>query len=206
MSHRAGPRIHPLGPCLFPQSSIVIRLEEFAKTIFSFLVDPISFSGSTSLLFDEEGAYRIVFGDGTQVWDTMPMDEFKLRSAIWWLSGQFTEALKELKSRTTDEIAKTALERKWVLLFAARLVLERAQGENEYKKMLASHWKGDWEMGIGETGILFKNLFDISVSAVVYRYREAMKQPGFVHRNWMRSKSTVSDLRDYIMSNPSIRL
>jgi hypothetical protein len=187
-------------------SSIVIRLEEFAKTIFSFLVDPISFSGSTSLLFDEEGAYRTVFGDGTQVWDTMPTDEFKLRSAIWWLAEEFTEALKEYKSRTTDEVAKAALERKWILLFVARLVLERAKGENEYKKTLVSRWKGDWELGLGETGILFKNLFDISVSAVAYRYGEAKKQPGFIHRNWMRSKSMVSDFRDYIVSNPLIRL
>ena len=49
--------------------SIPIRLEEFAKVVYSFLFDPISFSGSTSYLFDESGGYAKVFGDGTNVWD-----------------------------------------------------------------------------------------------------------------------------------------
>jgi hypothetical protein len=206
--HRRGKKVEylPKRTDKRKSSSIAIRLEDFTKVIYSFLGDPVSFSGSTSFLFDEEGGYRIVFGDGTQIWNTMPLDQFRLRSAIWWLCDEFTQSLKEYKSEVQDQFAKAALERKWVLFFVARLVLERTKGESEYKKMLALHWKGDWEIGVDETGKMFKNLFDICVSSVVYRYKEAMKQSGFVHRNWMRSKTTVSDLRDYIMSNPLLRL
>jgi len=170
------------------------------------LADPIRFSGSTSFLFDEDGGYRIVFGDGTQIWNTMPEEEFRLRSAIWWLSEEFSQALKGRKSTLQDPLALSALERKWVIIYVSRLALQRTKGESEYKKMLASHWKGDWELGVGDTGKMFQNLFDISVSSVVYVYKQATKQSGFVHRNWMRSTNTASDLLDYVQSNPLLSL
>jgi len=69
------------------RNSEVIRLEEFAKTIFAFLVDPVSFSGATSFLFDDQGGgYRAIFGDGSKIWETMPEEEFRLRAAIYWLT------------------------------------------------------------------------------------------------------------------------
>ena len=187
-------------------SSIPIRLEEFTKVVYSFLADPIAFSANTSFLFDEAGGYRIAFGDGTQVWDVMPIDEFRLRSAIWWLSEEFSGALKKHKSGLQDQVALAALERKWVVIFVSRLVLQRTKGENEWKKILASHWKGDWELGVGDVGTMFRNLFEVSVSSVIFVYKQALKQSGFIHRNWMRSKTTTSDLLDYIMSNPLLRL
>ena len=54
----------------------------------------------------------------------MPEQEFKLRSAIWWISVAFTEQLKKDKPLLTDNVQRNALERKWILLFAARLILE----------------------------------------------------------------------------------
>jgi hypothetical protein len=64
------------------RNSEVVRFEEFAKTIFAFLVDPISFAGATSFLFDDQGGgYRSIFGDGTKIWEKMPEDEFRLRAS-----------------------------------------------------------------------------------------------------------------------------
>jgi len=79
----------------------VIRLEEFAKVIYSFLRDPIQFSGSTSFLFDDtsKGGYRYVFGDGQQVWTTMPDEEFKLRSAVWWMADAFAPQVKNDRAK-----------------------------------------------------------------------------------------------------------
>ena len=80
-----------------------IRLEEFAKVIYSFLGDPVKFSGKTSFLFDdsESGGYRLVFGDGQQVWLKMPEEEFQLRSAVWWLADEFGRQLKRDREITT---------------------------------------------------------------------------------------------------------
>lgn len=52
----------------------VVRLEEFSKVVYAFLVDPVSFSHNTSFLFDdsESGGYNHVFGDGKQPWLKMP--------------------------------------------------------------------------------------------------------------------------------------
>ena len=117
-----------------------------------------------------------------------------------------TKALKTFKAETGEEIEKTALERKWIVLFVARLVLEQVKGKDEWRKICISQSNGAWEMGTGQIGKMFEKLFKIAVKSVVYRYKEAMKRPGFVHRNWMRSKTTVADLRDYIQSNPLINL
>jgi len=187
--------------------SIQIRMEEFAKVIHAFLYDPVSFSGSTSYLFDDDGGYAKVFGDGKSVWDsTMPNDEFKLRSGIWWLAEEFSDHLKQYKATLGDKVEKAALERKWFLIYAARLVLERSRGKDEYKKLLIHNYNGNWKFGEGEVGEFFERLFKVSLNAVVYVYKQAAKRPDFLHRNWMRSKETPVDLEEFVKSNPLLEI
>jgi hypothetical protein len=45
----------------------------------------------------EQGGYAKVFGNGIEVLDVMPEDEFRLRSSIWWIATEFDAALKEFK-------------------------------------------------------------------------------------------------------------
>jgi hypothetical protein len=120
-------------------NSIQIRLEDFAKVVYAVLVDPVKFSGSTSFLFDETGGYPWVFGDGSQIWDTMPTEEFKLRGGIWWMSEEFTKSLKAYKENAEEELEKLALERKWIVLFTARLIFEQVKGKDEWRKLLIRH-------------------------------------------------------------------
>jgi hypothetical protein len=49
-----------------PANHEVIRLKEFAKSVYAFLHGPTEFTASTSFLFDdsEKGGYAVVFGDG----------------------------------------------------------------------------------------------------------------------------------------------
>src|SRR5260370_40829228 len=102
------------------RNSEVIRFEEFAKTIFAFLVDPISFSGATSFLFDDQGGgYRSIFGDGTTIWEKMPEDEFRLRAAIYWLSQKFTERMRSERPQEADAHVTPAMHRTCVLIFPA---------------------------------------------------------------------------------------
>jgi hypothetical protein len=185
-------------------NSTVIRLEEFAKVIYSFLCDPIQFSGSTSYLFDdsEKGGYRYVFGDGQQVWTTMPDEEFKLRSAIWWMADAFAPQIKNDRANASDATEKAALERKWFIFFASRLVLERSFGADKYTTQLVRHWRGEWKLSEGSGGQWFKQLYDLAKQSVVYVYKQAAKQKTFVHRNWMRSADTVTSLKEFIIEAP----
>jgi hypothetical protein len=189
--------------------STIIRLEEFSKVIYSFLCDPVRFSGSTSFLFDDskQGGYRQVFGDGNELWTAMPEDEFRLRSAIWWIADEFSRLVKADRAEATGD-EKAALERKWFLLFIARLALQRVFGEQSYRQQIIPTWKGDWRMDDGKEGKFFRELYDVSKRALVWSYLTAkrMSAQKFVHRNWMRSVETVEQIKTDLRLMPSLQL
>lgn len=186
------------------RGAFAIPVEEFAKAVFAFRDNPTPFSSRTSFLFDdsEDGGYRTVFGNGKEVWTTMPDEEFRLKAAIWWLSVAFGSELKKDRRTTTDNLEKAALERKWMFLFVARLVLQRSYGDDSYESELRRLFKGDWEYGVGGPGRLVEDLYTISKETLVYKYKEAAEKPGFVHRNWMRDPNTVTGLATYVRTAP----
>jgi hypothetical protein len=182
----------------------LIPIEEFAKVVHSFLFDPISFSARTSYLFDDDpakGGYARVFGDGKDVWVTMPEADFKLRSALWWISRDFNREIQLDRKRTQDPLTRAALERKWFLLFVAGLVLERSFGEG-WRRDVARLHRGDWKFAEDATGQWIKMLYDISKEVLLWMYTDAARKPGFIHRNWMRSTDTVTAFRTYTSTAP----
>jgi hypothetical protein len=178
------------------------NIEEFAKRIYSFLGDPIAFSGSTSYLFDDEKGYSVVFGDGKRPWQEMPDREFRLRSALYWIAGTFSDEIKRDRASTQDNVSRAALERKWFLLFAAKALLSRAYGEEKWKDKMTKLYKGDWKYGQEKEGEWVRSLYQRSKQVVTQVYRSAEKSPGFVHRNWMRSEKTVIAIVDYVSDLP----
>lgn len=132
----------------------------------------------------------------------MPDDEFKLRSAIWWLAYEFGERLKKERTEKDEPLERAAQERKWPVIFSARLVLERSFGPEEYQSELRKGYKGDWRFREERIGRWFEQLFDKAKRSVLFVYKEASKRQGFVHRNWMRSEATVESLREFILTGP----
>lgn len=186
----------------------VIKLEEFAKIVYAFLVDPVSFSHNTSFLFDdsESGGYNHVFGDGKQTWPKMPESEFKLRSAIWWLGKAFGDKRQKDLEIIADPNERSALERKWFLLFVTRVLLERLQGPEEYRQYLQKQFKGEWELGEGSVGKWFAQIYEAAKQVVVYTYKEDAKEAKFNHRNWTKSSITTERLRNCAVSIPIVSL
>lgn len=186
----------------------VVRLEEFAKTIYAFMVDPTAFSGATSFLFDDQtGGYNQIFGDGTAVWEKLPDDEFRVRAAIYWLAQKFAVRLRNDRVTEIDPDRKAALERKWMLMFATRRVFEHYFPNGEWKEHLARFYKGDWNLGEGTQGTSFLRIYNYAKGGVVMAYKNAKtNKVGFVHRNWMRSKETPGEittvLKDVILTMP----
>lgn len=50
-------------------------------------------------------------------------------------------------------------------------------------------------MGVGARGKIFLQIFKDARAGVIMAYKNAKKNtPGFVHRNWMRSKTTPHEV------------
>jgi AIPR protein len=181
------------------RNSEVVRFEEFAKTIFAFLVDPISFSGATSFLFDDQGGgYRSIFGDGTKIWETMPEEEFRLRAAIYWLTQKCTKQMRSERLQETDPDVRAAMERKWMLMYASRKVFEHYY-QNRWRAQLVRAYRGDWELGVGTRGKIFLQIYRDAKAGVVTAYKNTKRNnPAFVHRNWMRSKDTPNQISEIL--------
>lgn len=185
-----------------PSNSEVIRMEEFAKSAYAFLWDFVEFSGSSTFLFNDDtsGGYRKVFGDGQKIWEQMPDDEFKLRAAIYWLSQETSRQRKLTIASETDADSKAALERKWVIVNAMRVVAE-TMFPDDWKFQLRKLHRGDWEMGVGKKGEAVMTLYRAAVSGVTTAYKVAKRNnKSFVHRNWMRSKETPLEIRDFLVT------
>jgi hypothetical protein len=189
-----------------PSNAEIIRMEEFAKVIYAFLMDPVSFSGSTSMLFDDDRGYSVVFGDGKSPWTEIPNAEFRMRAGIYWISRDIELLVKADKKATEDPIVKAALERKWFPIFVSRLLLERAFPNGEWRQHVARLYKGDWNLSGDKDGEWIKILYEISKQIVLMVYRMSSKSPKFVHRNWMRSADTVESLKDAVKDFPEFQV
>jgi len=184
-----------------PPNSEVIRLEEFAKSVYAFLYDPTAFSGSTSFLFntDKDGGYAKVFGDGHKIWQRMPDEEFKLRAGIYWLAQEFAPHLKRKREEEVDPDAKAAMERKWMLLYAASVIFKLAYPNDQWMSQLRRLYRGDWSIDDDKKGVVISKIFEAAKAGVVLSYKNNKKYNAkFVHRNWMRGKNTPAEIADVI--------
>jgi hypothetical protein len=175
-----------------------VKLEEFAKCVYTFLYDYVPFSGSTSFLFDDEidGGYNKVFGDGKSIWNEMPADEFKLRAAIYWIAQEVAIYLKNTRANETNPDARAALERKWALLFGVSVVARYTYKE-QWTSQIERLYRGDWTMEeTDKKGRVVLQLYNAARSGIIMAYTNAKNNDkDFVHRNWMRGKDTPSEIR-----------
>ena len=194
--------------------ALVIKMEEFAKVLYSFRFNPVDFAARTSILFDasESGAYCKIFGDDSGVWSNVSDEIFQSYSGIWFVAFYMGELLKKEKERVVKEENEdeqgtilNALERKWFLIYLLKLILSRVSKENSPELLLKKFYKGDWlneHSGKDRYKEDLKGYFVAAKDALIYRYKEASKREGFNHRNWTRSKLTVDDLTTFVESAP----
>ena len=183
-----------------PPNSDVVRLEEFAKSVYAFLYDPTDFSGASSFLFslDKNGGYTRVFGDGAKLWERIPDDEFKLRAGAYWLAQEFARHLKVDRSNEADPDTRAALERKWLLVYAAGCVYREKDGEPKWRERVRQLYRGDWRVDDDDgKGAAVLDVYKASKAAVITAYRNSKRHNrDFVHRNWMRAKDTPEGIMD----------
>ena len=174
-----------------------IKLEEFAKTIYSFIENPVDFSSSTSILFDdsEKGGYLKIFGDGKNVYTRLDRDTFKYLAGIWWLGEDFAAQLESDREKLTDITERAALERKWFVFFSA-MVIVQDKLKDDAKKFFMRNYKGDITFGVGESGKKNQELYVKAKTLLISAYRNSMENQTFNHRNWQRSIKAVNSIRN----------
>lgn len=181
-----------------PSNTEVVKLEEFSKSVYTFLHDFVPFSGSTSFLFDDEdtGGYTKIFGDGKSVWTEMPADEFRLRAAIYWIAQEISHNLKRTRGEEEDADARAALERKWALLYAFSIVV-KFMYKDQWKSQIDRLYNGNWSMNDEDKkGRVVLRLYNAAKRGLILSYSNAKNNDkSFVHRNWMRSKDTPEQIR-----------
>jgi hypothetical protein len=183
-----------------PTNTEVVRLEELSKSVYAFLYEFVSFSGSTSVLFDDSatGGYVKVFGDGQAIWDRMPEDEFRLRAAIYWISTEVSSYLRQTRMTEDDIVIRSALEWKWTVVYAFSVVVRAVYG-NEWKQQLSRLYHGDWTIGEGKQGEAVLSIYRGARSGVIMAYKNAQKHDkDFVHRKWMRGRNTPSEIEEVL--------
>jgi hypothetical protein len=181
----------------------VIKFEEFCKAMHAFIIDPYSFSSSTSYLFDDslKGGYIKIFGDGINVYDSFSQEQFEQRAAIWWLVKNFSDKIEQDKKNENDLSVKNALQARWMIISASRYILER--NFNDPYKPISKHYKSGWVLGNGKIGEWYLNLYKLSKDSVIYLYtNDRNESEGFLHRNWLRSKNTADKIKNYCLKAP----
>jgi hypothetical protein len=169
-----------------------VRMEEFAKSVYSFLYDPTDFSGASAFLFKDEApddGYQRVFGDA----DKMPDDEFRYRAGIYWIAQEIGNQLKDYREKLEDPDSRAALERKWLVVYAASVVMASKPKSGQSLKEMATRFADD------NKSKDFTQLFNTAAQGVIFAYKSAKRDKNdFVHRNWMRSKTTPEQIKDSI--------
>lgn len=196
-------------------NKIPIAMEEFAKTVFSFLLGPPDAFGGTSHLFDtgKEGGYAKIFGDGGEVWDSVTKEEFERLAGIWFLCEQARLAYKTEKAaleRREEErkdnsvpLVKDALERRWMVFFAIGTLLRTKYRESA---VLDSDLRRFANPAYAERKAdeAVRRYTKVACEILIRIYRAATKDPAFVHRNWFRDKRTLAEVENEIAFSESM--
>jgi hypothetical protein len=177
-----------------------IGMEEYVKTIFAFSFGPDDVFGGTAHVFDatKTGGYTKLFGDGEGILPSLDEPTFQLHAGIWFLCSSARDVWRE-KTGKTDE---PALERRWMFYFALHVVLRFAYSSSkrdlhtDLRRLANPSWlrsgQGDSQMKSIESisKVAFKGMID--------SYKDESQKPGFAHRNWFRSASTLTSITEKI--------
>jgi hypothetical protein len=197
-------------------------MEDFAKTIFSFRYGPPDMHGGVKYIFDSStnGGYVKLFGDGNQVWTTLTDESFNLLAGTWFVCETVrhfltrekvrrieleNKLIKDKKSKYTP-IVKNAIQQRWLVFFTVGNILRHKyeDQETELNSDLQKLSKPSWTTRESMTRKALLDYTQIACEILLRVYRTAINDPAFTHRNWMRSKETLSEIDYEILNTSSI--
>jgi hypothetical protein len=184
----------------------VIGMEEFVKTLYAFLFGPDDVFGGTGHVFDatKDGGYTKLFGEYGEILPTITHERFEYYAGIWFACVEAKTIWKARSAESKDP----ALERRWMFYYSLGESIRTAyheqarDPEGALRGLGSPAWlrqsrDGPIKTTIGRhCKVAFKSLMDA--------YREASRQPGFMHRNWFRSQTTISSIAEHVVSSWSL--
>jgi hypothetical protein len=185
-----------------------INMEEFAKTIHSFLWGPDDMFGGTKYLFDisPKGGYQKVFGEPVS---HVREDQFEKLAGIYFLCSEVHSIWKAKREAEADEQASAALERRWIVYFAfgelLRMIYERKGDSLDDDLSFLSNPNKWMTIATHVTRQRINEILEMAMTALEQAYGRASVAADFKHRNWFRSTSTLADIRGELKVIPKYR-
>ena len=186
-----------------------IGMEDFAKTIHSFMFGPDDMSGGTKYLFDTsaKGGYVKIFGEPVS---TLPEDHFERLAGIYFLCHEVESLWKATRQSEGDEEAiSPALERRWIVFYSVGELLRMIYSARHLDLDADLRFLGKpnkWmTVKDSSTYSAVEELLSLASTAVVQAYNKVSDHPDFKHRNWFRNDKTLQDIRAELKVIPKYR-
>lgn len=187
---------------------IPVGMEEFVKTIFSFMFGPDDVFGGTSYVFDpsKEGGYMKLFGDGVEISPGLSDPKFRYYVGVWFACEYVKDIWKAEREKTQqDPVAANAYERRWMLFFAVGSSIRNIYGSNSEDEIEAALGKmadPSWYLASEDhrTKAVIRRHAKLALYSLKSAYKQASSAPTFTHRNWFRRASTLGDIRTQLIN------
>lgn len=176
---------------------ISIGMEEFTKSVHSFLFGPDDVFGGSQYLFDtsKDGGYLKIYGDGVDLLPSLTESQFSHLAGAWFTC----EYAKDLWQQEAETAPSEALERRWMVFFAVgesmRQVHERQEVDLDsvLEKLSNPGWYSESETHPYKAVV--RRHCKLAFTALKNAYSEASSHKDFRHRNWFRNALTLGAVR-----------
>jgi hypothetical protein len=190
-----------------PSGKIPIKMEEFLKTLHSFLYGPDDVFGGTSYMFSSEkdDGYWKLFGDSNGIVPTLDKRQFRKLAGVWFVCNYAKSVWKTKKDSIGEEEAPW-LERRWMFFFALGTLLKLEMSSEGLDEYLIKLGTGEWTRkneGRGEKD----EIEQVAKKAFYVLKKSYEKKPNekkanvkdgdrtaSEHRNWFRDRKTLESI------------
>jgi hypothetical protein len=186
-----------------------IGMEDFAKTVHSFIFGPDDMSGGTKYLFDTsaKGGYIKVFGEPVS---KLSEDRFEYLAGIYFLCHQVESLWKERREAEGEEgPSSPALERRWIVFYTIGELLRMiyaARGFDLDADLRFLSNPNKWiTVKNSYTLAAVEEVFSLAATALTQAYGKVSDDPDFRHRNWFRNTKTLQDIKNELSVIPKYR-
>jgi hypothetical protein len=176
---------------------IPIRMEEFLKTLHSFLYGPDDVFGGTSYMFSstKDDGYWKLFGDSGGIVPTLDKRQFRRLAGVWFVCN-YAKSVWKAKKESGGESQAPWLERRWMFFFALGTLLKLEKGSEGLDNYLIRMGSGEWTRK--NEGREEKEVIEQVTKKAFYVLKKSYEKEGdrtaAGHRNWFRDRKTLESI------------
>lgn len=178
-------------------SRISVGMEEFTKTVHSFLFGPDDVFGGSQYLFDtsKDGGYLRIYGNGAEILPALTEAQFQKLAGIWFIC----EYVRDLWKHEVESSPADALERRWMVFFAVGESMRQVHQRlgREFDPIVGKFSNPGWylESDAHLYKAVVRRHWNSAFTALKNAYSEASSQVEFRHRNWFRNQLTLASIQ-----------